>query len=441
MQKLFWISIRLLAVIIIGLSFLWPTSAAFAADHQGSPGDYKRIIVKFREGAKKEDRESAHLQASARIESTIAEIRAEVVSVPNEKALSVLGRYRSNKLVEYVEFDGIAHTTDVPNDQYFNERYQWGLFKIKAPEAWSITKGSRSVRIAILDTGIDVNHPDLAGKIVSSKNFTDSETPYSNGNSHGTHVAGIAAAATDNGIGVAGVGYNASLMNVKVLGDNGEGLYSWISEGIIWATDNGADVINLSLGGTDPSLTLKDAVDYAWSKGAVVVAAAGNHGSSAPFYPAYYSNCIAVAATDSADNLYSWSGYGNWVDVAAPGESYSTTPGGYAYKSGTSMATPFTSGLAGLVMTEASDANANGRKNDEVRSTIQHSCDRVVTNTGYGRINAYRAVSDFAEPTGTITGSVMDKDSGQPLKNAKVTAGDRSAFSNISGNYLISNVP
>ncbi|GAI46832.1 unnamed protein product, partial [marine sediment metagenome] len=159
-------------------------------------------------------------------------------------------------------------------------------------------------------------------------------------------------------------GYNSSLMNVKVLGDDGCGYYSWVAQGIIWAANNGADVINLSLSGSSFSSTLQQAVDYAWNHGVVVVAAAGNDGSSNRLYPAYYDNCIAVAATDANDNLASWSNYGSWVDVAAPGSAYSTKPNGqYGYMAGTSMASPHVAGLAGLVFSVVSDSNGNGRLN------------------------------------------------------------------------------
>ncbi len=152
-------------------------------------------------------------------------------------------------------------------------------------------------------------------------------------------MAGIAAASTNNGIGVAGLGRDSTIMNVKVLNDSGGGYYSWVAAGIIWAADNGAEIINMSMGGKSHSQVLEDAVNYAWSKGVVVVAAAGNSGTSSPFYPAYYTDCIAVAATDSMDNVASWSSFGDWVDVAAPGASiYSTLmTGGYGSKHGTSM--------------------------------------------------------------------------------------------------------
>ena len=193
---------------------------------------------------------------------------------------------------------------------------------------------------------------------------------------------------------------------MKVLGDGGSGLYSWVASGITWAADNNADVINLSLTGTMASPTLQSAVDYAWSKGAVVVAAAGNSASSSPTYPASYANAMAVAATTDMDKLASFSNFGDWVDVAAPGITiYSTIPGGYGYMSGTSMASPSVAGLAALLLSVVTDTNGNGRLNDEVRSRIQANADAIPpAGIGSGRINAYRAVTgtlpaDAASPS------------------------------------------
>ena len=192
-------------------------------------------------------------------------------------------------------------------------------------------------------------------------------------------------------------------MSVKVLDNNGSGYYSWIANGIIWAADNGAKVINLSLGGTSSSFTLQNAVNYAWNKGAVVVAAAGNRNSTSRFYPAYYSNSMATAATDQNDKKASFSTYGSWVDVAAPGVDIFSTYNndGYVTLSGTSMAAPFVSGLAGLIFGFHPDWN-----NIQVRDKLQSSSDQI-PGTGsywtYGRINACKAVDCILLPTPTIT--------------------------------------
>lgn len=193
-------------------------------------------------------------------------------------------------------------------------------------------------------------------------------------------------------------------MNGKVLADDGSGFYSWVASGIVWAVDNGAKVINMSLAGRVPSLALKAAVNYAWLKGAVLVAAAGNSGIPAPSYPAFYKNCIAVAATDANDAKAGFSTYGKWVDVAAPGvDIYSTLPNhettltdlglplNYGYGSGTSMATPHVAGVAGLVW-----ATGYYSDNAAVRNRIEDTADQVGTIwTRYRipRVNAYNAVN------------------------------------------------
>jgi thermitase len=379
--------ISLLAVVLL-LAFALP--AELVAEGPGS--SELQILVRFEPGTTLPQTATIHRQAGGRVKDTIPAIGVQVVTLPARTAAARLRNYATHPLVRYVEPDYIAEVVGTPNDPGFGN--QWGLHKVEAATAWDTTTGSAGVSIAILDTGVDQNHPDLKDKIVKNVNFTGSST-VNDVHGHGTHVAGIAAASTNNGIGVAGLGYASTIMNVKVLGDDGSGSYSWVTNGIIWAADNGARVINMSLGGSSSSRALEDAINYAWSKGAVVVAAAGNSGSSSPFYPAYYTNCMAVAATDSYDRKPSWSNYGSWVDVAAPGvDIYSTLRGNnYGYKSGTSMASPFVAGLAALVFTTVSDDNGNGRLNDEVRATIESTCDDIrVSGIGAGRINAARAV-------------------------------------------------
>ena len=386
----------------------------------------ERLLVQFQPGTSLNDMVQVHKREGGKVEATLSQIGVQVVTIPQGQRASKMASYRAQKEVRYVEVDSVAQAVDVPNDSSFN--VQWDMTKVQAPQAWGVTKGSQNVIIAILDTGIDVNHPDLAGKVVSSVNFTDSSTAYANGQSHATHVAGIAAAITNNGVGIAGLGRNSSLMNVKVLGDNGYGYYSWIAQGIIWAADHGADVINLSLGGSSASPTLQNAVNYAWNKGVVVVAAAGNNGSTVPFYPAAYTNCISVAATDYNDALASWSNHGSWVDVAAPGVSiYSCIPGSqYGYMSGTSMASPHVAGLCGLAFSVASDTNGNGRINDEVKSAVEASCDKVGIDVVSGRINAYRAVqlastSSVPVPTSTPTPAPTATPTPTPVPTATPT--------------------
>jgi thermitase len=345
------------------------------------------ILVKFRDNVSNRLIAQTNAEAGATVISKIDELGVLRLRVP-EKALDhLLDAYSRNPKVEFAEPNFIASTTGDPDDPYYISGYQWDLLKVHAPEAWALTEGAPSIDIAILDTGIDVNHPDLAGKVVISANFSGSPTS-SDLYGHGTHVAGIAAGGTNNLQGIASLGYNSSLMNVKVMSDDGTGSYASVAKGITWAADNGANVINLSLGGTSSSQTLARAVNYAWKKGVILVAAAGNNGTTDPFYPAYYNNVIAVASSDIFDNLSPYSNRGSWVEVAAPGGNiWSTLPGGnYAYMAGTSMAAPHVAGLAALVLTRFPSASA-------ARNCIIANTDPIVANIGGGRINALKAVT------------------------------------------------
>ena len=272
---------------------------------------------------------------------------------------------------------GTAGVSRSPNDPDYSQ--QWALSKINAPAAWNVTTGTVAITIAIVDTGIDLGHPDLATKIWTNPGeipanglddddngkvddvhgwhfFSPGEDAFiQDDHGHGTHVAGIAAATTDNGIGVAGVAWGARVMSVKVLDSGGIGSYSSIAAGIVYAADEGAKIINLSLGGAPSSPTLCQAATYATAAGALVVAATGNTGGPV-LYPAACDHVLAVAATDRADQRADFSNLGPQVDLAAPGvDIYSTwyqsglQASGYFTKSGTSMATPQVAGVAALV--------------------------------------------------------------------------------------------
>jgi thermitase len=279
------------------------------------------------------------------------------------------------------------------NDDYSGR--QWAIPKIMAPQAWDVTSGQSNVIIAVLDTGIDDKQEDLVGKVIAKVNFTDSPTT-EDVYGHGTHIAGIIAAQAVIGTGMVGLAPDCRLMNVKVADDQGRFDSDVAAKGVRWAVDHGAVVINMSLVSTEPSPSLEEAINYAWNKGAVVVAAAGNLVGNKIVYPAYYLNCIAVAATDNDDHVASWSSQGDWVDVAAPGvDIYSTLPDNkYSYKSGTSMAAAHVSGLAGLLFTLEKDRNNDGLINDEVRAAIENGCDGLNIGALKGRINAFRAVNN-----------------------------------------------
>jgi thermitase len=272
----------------------------------------------------------------------------------------------------------------------------WIASNVLAPFSISSTgyesieaRGVEEVLVAVLDTGIDRNHQELVGRVTAEVNFTDSPNA-DDLHGHGTHVAGIIAASNNNEIGIAGVAPQSKLMNVKVAGDDGTCRASTVAHGIVWATDNGAKVINISLELEAPSLELERAVDYAWRHGALIIAAAGNRAATAPSYPASYTNCIAVSAIGQTGELFALSNSGDWIDVAAPGvQVYSTLPGDrYGYESGTSSAAAYVSGLAALVFGLVADENGNGRVNDEVRGVFESGCQKIdAPGTGHGRVD------------------------------------------------------
>ncbi len=272
-----------------------------------------------------------------------------------------LASLRRDARVAYVEPDFIATRSA--------QSTPWGVARVKAPLPGSTNTGG-GVRVAILDTGIDRNHPDLAGQVADDAS-NQTTSPAADVDGHGTHVSGTVAAA-NNDIGVIGVAFGAQVVAVKVLDDTGSGYYSWIASGITWAAAHNCKVINMSLGGSSGSTALQTAVNNA-SSTLTICAAAGNAGTTRAQYPAYYSGCIAVVAVDSADKRASFSTYGSWTDISAPGVGILSTTGynpavpdsGYASWNGTSMATPHVAGAAALVW-----ASSYGSSPSSVRSRL-----------------------------------------------------------------------
>ncbi|HEV8638136.1 MAG TPA: S8 family serine peptidase, partial [Chloroflexota bacterium] len=428
-----------LLLLLLLLSLVRPAPATAQPVDDAVPGE---LLVRFRPGTSAAAASDAHRRNGGRLLKALPRLETHVVEVSrgNEAALQAL--YRRHPNVLSVERNGRYHATVLgPNDPDVGLQWQYNNTgqgsppgtpgaDIRAFEAWQVTMGSPAVTIAILDTGIDQDHPDLQSKIAGNVNFTTSPT-VDDLDGHGTHVAGIAGAATNNGVGVAGTCPNCRLLNVKVLDDTRSGAWSWVANGITYAADNGAQVINLSLGGPAGSETVRAAIDYAWSKGVVVVAAAGNNGSSTLFYPAAYDNTIAVAMTDRNDLRYPSSNFGaSWVDVAAPGAAiYSTAPNhpsniwgavpaNYGTLYGTSQAAPHVAGVAGLVWSTAVCA---ARDNACVRARIENSADWIAgtgTLWAKGRVNAFRAVDATTPlpPTPTPTATAT------PTSTPTVTA-------------------
>ncbi|WP_396610683.1 S8 family serine peptidase [Haloferax sp. S1W] len=333
---------------------------------------------------------------------------------------AVAGRFSKSALrglskrpdVRYIEPDGIVHaiggTEDIDSS---DSEVAWGVDRVDAEKVHTTTTGE-GAHVAIIDTGIDNDHPDLSENLGSGVSFTvgppwsDSSSTdpkdWDDGNGHGTHCAGIAGA-VDNGSGVVGVATKPTLHAVKVLDNSGSGSYSDVAAGIEYVANQGWDVGSLSLGG-GLSSTIKDACDYAYGEGVLLVAAAGNDGEDVEnTAPAAYSSVVAVSATADDDSIPSWSNYGDEIELAAPGVSiYSTyKSGGYETLSGTSMACPHVSGAGGLLM-------STGLSNTDARSTLQSSAEDLGASGrdihyGYGLLDVEAAVGGSDDDGSTDT--------------------------------------
>lgn len=320
-----------------------------------------------------------------------------------QRRLSTLGR--SAAVAEYVENDVVVEGAYVPNDpDVSNQQRTYPLQLTQAITGWDYTRGSNAIVIAVLDSGITLNHPEFQGRLLPGYDFVNADDDPSDDHGHGTHTAGIIAAGIDNGLGMVGVCPGCSLLPVKVLNQNNAGTWSGVAEGILFATDHGARVISLSLGAAVSSKTLEAAVSYAIEHNVLIVAAAGNMGIDRKFYPAALDGVMAVSATDANDARWVLSNMGDYIDIAAPGHAvYSTYNdlqnyyGGYNYMSGTSMAAPHVAGLAGLLLSQKPE-----RTIADLYQIITTTADKLSEGdrdpyVGYGRINVARALAFDAD--------------------------------------------
>jgi thermitase len=399
-----------------------------------------QLIVTYEEGVTGARTNDLIDAAEGEVERDLDALDADVVVFPDIRD-DAHGAVRERKLadaketledtpgIESVDYDYIRHVTArpdpdsgfEPDDGLYSQ--QWGLDKPHFPAAWQRTTGEGDgILVAVVDTGIAQDHEDFRyarptlppgeqqfpgeSEIRLQKDFVDDDPVAQNSGGHGTHVAGTVAAATDNGIGVAGGCPGCDLIVGKALTERG-GSDSDVASAITWAVDGGADVINLSLGAPYDSNVLRNAVDDAHERGAVVVAAAGNGGTRTVMYPAAYPNVIAVAATNASDGRAGFSNYGGWVDVAAPGKGIlSTVPSSadpYRSFSGTSMASPHVAALAGLLLDAADATPATPPTNSEVRSYIMSSARDLGKRGrdplyGAGRIRANAALTSATAP-------------------------------------------
>jgi thermitase len=349
------------AACAVALVALFASAAAAAEPDQ--------VIVKYADGVSKQQRMALlHRSGATATLGRVAGVGAAVVEVRRDPA-AVASRLNRSKLVQYAEPNELLHAAWFPNDPRFHELY--GLHNtgqnggiadadIDAPEGWEAAglggfPATGGVRIGVVDTGIDQTHPDLSGQTVACAQSLDMPIEVGqcdDGNGHGTHVAGTIAAKANNGIGIAGVAFNADLAVCKALDDSGSGTVADVANCITWVRSQGAKVISLSIQGGNTA-TLQAAVANAWSNGngALIVAAAGNDGDSTLEYPAAYPEAVSVGATDNRDAHADFSNTNADVEISAPGvDVLSTVPGGgYETSSGTSMATPHVSGAAGVL--------------------------------------------------------------------------------------------
>ena len=389
------------------------------------PGE---LLVGVRAGSSVSQRQQTLTQRAQALAPAVADVVGSqpVLSVvrmkvrPGISDTQAAAILRQRPDVTYVEPNRIRTIAATPNDTSYATK-QYGPQKTQANLAWDIWTPQQQTILAIVDTGVDYTHSDLSAKLLTDVNgvvgynTVAGTTNAQDDNGHGTHCSGIAAANTNNANGIAGIaGYNPNIptaqdaikiMPVKVLDSSGSGSDVTVADGIVWATDHGANVISMSLGSTGFSTTLGNAVAYAIQNNVTVVCAAGNNGNNILFYPAAYPNVISVAATDSNDKLASFSNYGSWVKVAAPGYNiYSTyVGGGYAYLSGTSMACPHVAGEAALIRSHnpaLTSVEVENRIETNIDPYTPYAIGRNIA-AGAGRINVFHAIQ--ASGTGNPT--------------------------------------
>ncbi len=395
---------------LLGLLLAWLLVGAGAAPSPPgmtvafAPGE---VLVQWRTGVPAAEVQTLLASEGAKRISTIKQIGVDRLRVPVGQEWKTIARLSADPRVAFAEPNYIAQAAGRPNDpEYWR---QWNMEQIAAPGAWDVAKGDSNLIIAVIDSGADVNHPDLKGRLLNGWDYVRGDAIPDDEYGHGTHVAGVLGAVTNNGLGVAGTSWYGRLLLYKVLDKNGYGTYADIASAIVSAQGNGARIINLSLGGSTSSQTLLNAVNAAYEAGILLVGATGND-NGAVRYPAAYSQVVAVAATTNLDRHAWYSNYGPEVDVAAPGglpESaiYSTIPGkSYGFLYGTSMSAAHVSGLATLVWSLAPTLSR-----DAVRQVIEATAEKVDSIShpytggrnnylGYGRINAEIALRSTMSP-------------------------------------------
>ena len=378
-------------------------AAICAAPVYSAPPTHKEghILVQPRAGLPSAEFDSILQRKGGKAVGRLRALNIHVVEVPAQAEEAVARALAKNPHIKFAEKDMLVGATEIyPSDPDYSSA--WHLPKIEAPLAWEFAT-AEGITIAILDSGVETSHPDLADQIVTGWNSINRNSiDIDDINGHGTKAAGIAAATTDNAIGVSAIGWGASIMPVRITNrSDAYAYYSDIASGLTWASDNGADIANISYNVTSSS-SVTSAAQYMRNSGGVVLVAAGNDGSD----PGWSDNpsIISVSATTSSDSKASWSNFGDYIDIAAPGSGIKTTArgGGYSSVSGTSFSSPTAAGLTALIM-----AANPGLTPDEVESVLESSADDPVSGSdwhayyGYGRINAAAAVAMAMDLDGT----------------------------------------
>lgn len=404
-----------------------------------APGE---VIIKFGPDISMSMSNDLMGEHNAQFIETVFGSDLQVWRVAEGQELAVIKQLNADPGVAYAEPNYSYSIFDtVPNDPDYPK--QWAHPKMQSPKGWDLSTGSTAVTIAIIDTGIDEAHPDLAGKIVGGWDFVDSDSNPHDTNGHGTHVAGISAANANNGTGIAGVSWGARVMPIRVLGTTGNGYTTDIVAGVNWARQNGADVINLSLGGINYNQSMQDAVTAAHNAGIVVVAAMGNcrtgctigttHYVNPTQYPAAYDNVFAVAATGPVDEIAAYSQFGTHCDISAPGGNmdylhdskgiysamptysvYLNTASGYYqtydYLNGTSQATPQVAGLAALILSVDSSMTPSQVEALIENTAVDLGLSGWDDDYGHGRIDIYEALKVISAPAAPVLSAISNGD-------------------------------
>jgi type VII secretion-associated serine protease mycosin len=404
--RLFWLALGVLPIGVTALNAAVdpaphaPVGSTFGAPVDASPEtskpgqDSNTVLVRFKPGVAPTDWKSIAAAADATVGEPIRATDYVLVKTKPGRVGKTLQALERDSRVADAELNYVRRALTIPSDpEYSRQRHYFE--RLRLPEAWDVANAVADVRVAVVDTGVDAGQPDLAGRVLQGHDFVNDDSDAYDDQWHGTWVAAIIAANTNDGVGIAGVSPSARILPVKVLDSYGNGTDANIAAGITWAADHGADVINLSLAASQESAVIRQAVEYALDHDVVVVAAAGNGGSETPQYPAAYSGVVAVAATDAHGELASFSNHGPWIDIAAPGVNITSARSRSSYEvmSGTSYAAPFVSGVATLVHALHPSATASQIVSQLLESAQDAGPIGVDHDFGHGILDAFAAVT------------------------------------------------